>query len=291
MHYNRRLFLKSMAGIIGSSFIPRHLYAQKEADLVDRVALGDSGLQVSRLALGTGTHGWKNRSDQTKLGFKGFNDLAAFAYDHGVTFLDVADIYGSHHYVKKLWNVIPRDKFTIMSKVWTQPNNWLQVKDANAALDRFRKEMNVDMIDLVLMHSQVDVQWDKKYESWLEQLSRAKEKGIIRAHGVSCHSLEALKRASELSWVDVILARINYNGDRMDGDPSVIMPILAKMHAQGKGVIGMKIFGCGNLVKDEQREKSLRYVLKSGNVDAMTIGFVAPEQIVDTIKRVNHIVG
>ncbi len=289
MQFDRRLFLKSMAGIIGSSFIPRHLYAQKETDLVDRVTLGKSGLNVSRLALGTGTHGWKNRSDQTRLGSKAFNDLAAFAYDHGITFLDVADIYGSHHNLKKLWNVIPRDKFSIMSKVWTQPNNWMKIKDANTALDRFRKEMNVDMIDLVLMHSQVDPEWDKKYEPWLEQLSKAKEKGAIRAHGVSCHSLAALQRAAELPWVDVVLARINHNGDRMDGDPSVIMPLLARMHAQGKGVIGMKIYGCGNLVEDEQREKSLRYVLGSGNVDAMTIGFVEPNQIVDTIKRVNKI--
>jgi len=256
---------------------------------IDRVILGKSGIQVSRLAWGTGTHGWKFVSDQTKLGTKGFIELAQRAYDSGITFFDVADIYGSHKYLRDALKFIPREKIVIMTKIWTRSNDWLEYQGAQVALDRFRKEIGTDFLDIVLLHCQISPDWETEFKKARDVLSKAKADGIIRAHGVSCHTLDALKTTANSDWVEILLSRINHTGVRMDDKPEKVMAILKQAHDSGKGVLGMKIFGCGGLVEEEQREASLKYVLASGNVDAMTIGFENAGQIDDTIKRINRI--
>ena len=258
---------------------------------VNHVLLGKSGVVVSRLALGTGTRGWKFRSDQTALGINGFVELAQYVYDKGIYFFDVADIYGSHKYLREALKHIPREKVVIMSKIWTRSNNWLKVETGawQKTLDRFRKEIGTDYLDIVLIHSQTDANWPEKEKALRDTLSEAKEKGVIRSHGVSCHSLDALKTAAETDWVEIVLARINHTGARMDDKPEKVMPVIKKIHDSGKGVIGMKIFGCGQLVEEAQREASLQYVWGSHNVDAMTIGFENTEQVDDALKRVKRI--
>ena len=223
------------------------------------------------------------------MGTKGFVDLAKHAYNSGITFFDVADIYGSHQFLKEVLKHIPREKVVIMSKIWTRSNDWLEYKGAQAALDRFRKEIGTEFIDIVLLHCQVASDWTTEFKKGRDVLSKAKEDGIIRAHGVSCHSLDALKTAAKSEWVDILLSRINHKGTKMDDKPEKVMPVLKQAHDNGKGVLGMKIYGCGDLVKEDQREASLKYVLGSGNVDAMTIGFENAGQIDDTIKRINRI--
>ena len=291
---NRRKFLqKSLAGVTGLALGSKIPFGLRETiaakNKIDQIILGKTEIQVSRLALGTGTRGWKFVSDQTKLGTKGFVELAQHAYNSGITFFDVADIYGSHKYLKEALKFIPREKIVIMTKIWTRSNDWLEYKGAQFALDRFRKEIGTDFLDIVLLHCQVSPDWQTEFKKARDELSEAKEKGIIRAHGVSCHSLDALKVAASNDWVDILLSRINHNGSHMDDVPENVMPVLKQAHDNGKGVLGMKIFGCGDLVEEEQREASLKFVLGSGNIDAMTIGFESGEQIDDTIKRINRV--
>ena len=81
-------------------------------------------------------------------------------------------------------------------------------------IDRFRKELNVDQIEICLIHCMQNEQWPIEYERIRDELSELKDKKVIRATGVSCHDLGALKVASELPWVDVIFARINHNGGK-----------------------------------------------------------------------------
>ena len=290
---DRRQFLKN--SVAGSAGLALHVSLARGGETGSKrsfpgpVRLGSSGVEVSRLAFGTGTRGWKHVSDQTKLGKKNFVSLAQHVFDNGITFFDVADIYGSHEYLKEALKQLPRDKVVIMSKMWIQPNDWMNIQAADVALDRFRKEIGVDVIDILLIHCQTDPNWVEQTSEIRDVLSRAKEKGLIRTHGVSCHSLDALKAAAESDWVEVVLGRINNVGNRMDDKPEKVMPVLKKIHDNGKGVLGMKIFGCGDLVEEKQRESSLQYVWNSRNVDAMTIGFESKEQVDDTIKRVKRI--
>jgi aryl-alcohol dehydrogenase-like predicted oxidoreductase len=288
---NRREFLQTSAagfaalasGLTGFSFA-------HSSTSIDKVKLGETGLMVPRIALGTGSGGWKKASNQTRLGMKQFVELARYGFDKGIRFFDTADMYGSHPYVREALKVLPRDKVTILTKVMTYDHEgWYKTEPFQSSLDRFRKETGTEYFDILLLHCMMNGQWPTEYGHYMEDLSRAKEKGIIKTVGISCHNLDAMIEAASNPWVDVLLARINHHGSKMDGTPEKVMKVLETARMNGKGVIGMKVFGMGDLVKDDQREKSLNYVIKSGIVHCMTLGLESKEQIDDAVNRVMRI--
>lgn len=294
--FNRRNFIQAgvkgvaaavalSSGLTNLSFIPS---GRAEIDVVD---LGRTGMKIPRLALGTGSFGWKRTSQQKKLGEKKFLELAQHAYNRGVRFFDTADMYGTHELVGKALKLFPREEVTLLSKIMVyQHQDWYTPEPFQKSIDRFRKELDTDYIDILLLHCMVNSEWPDEYKRYMDAYSEAKEKGIIRKVGLSCHDKGALQVAAESDWADVILARINHNGVRMDGTPDEIMQILTQARENGKGVLGMKIFGCGKLVDEQEREKSLNYVLKSKNVHSMTIGFDSIEQLDDAVERIHRIV-
>lgn len=245
----------------------------------DTVILGNTGIRTSRLAMGTGTVGTGHHSHQTDLGVKGLSDLLLNGYDHGLRFFDSADSYGSHPHVAETLKHVPRDKVTILTKSWARDANTMR-----ADLDRFRKELGTDYIDVFLMHCLTDGDWTQRYRGVMDVLSEAKQKGIIRAHGCSCHSIEALRAAAASPWVEVDLARINPIGSHMDADPATVISVLKQMKAAGKGVIGMKILGQGDL--RNRQDEALRYALSLGVLDAFTIGAETRAEQEDLVRRI-----
>jgi 1-deoxyxylulose-5-phosphate synthase len=288
---SRRHFIH--AGLLGTAAITSGLtntvYAAPAIQQIDKVKLGKTGLVVPRLALGTGTHGGNQSSDMTRMGIENWIKIARYARERGMTFYDAADLYGSHQNVKAILKEVPREKATILSKIWTRPEKWNQDSPAKT-IDRFRKETGSDYFDILLLHCMTDGNWQEEKKPYIEALSEAKQKGIVKAVGLSCHSFDALKIAAEDPWVDVMLARINPEGVLMDASPAEVMAVLKKAHDKGKGIIGMKIFGEGKLVEENQREKSLQYVIGSKNVDCMTIGMTSTDQVEDAINRIMRIV-
>ena len=210
----------------------------------DRVVLGDTGIEVSRLAMGSGTHGSGGASDQTRLGVAGFAGVLTHGYDKGMTFFETADEYGAHPHIKEAIRQVGRQNVVVLTKTAAQT-----AAGAQADLDRFRSELGIDMIDIVLLHNKQSATWTTECAGAMDVLSAAKESGVIRAHGVSCHTLSALRLAARTPWVDVDLARINPDGMLMDADPATVINLLRQMKAAGKGVIGMKILGEGQLGK------------------------------------------
>ena len=124
----------------------------------------------------------------------------------------------------------------------------------------------------------------------MDVLSEAKQKGIVRAVGVSCHGWDSLSASVDCDWIDVQLARINPFGEKMDGKPEAVAGLLKKMHEGGRGVIGMKVYGETGFDSAEKRLESLRYVLGLGSVDAFTIGFVNAKQIDETLELIKKAV-
>lgn len=288
-YLNRRDFLYTGAvGIAGLATLPNLAFTASEG--IDTVKLGNSGLNVSRVALGTGSHGWKRVSNQTKLGTEKFVELTRYCYDRGIRFLDTADMYGSHPFAGAALKVLPREKVTILTKVMVHNHDWYKTEPFDISLDRFRKELGTDYIDILLLHCMVNGKWTTEFKQYMDALSEAKSKGIVKAVGISCHNMDAMKEAAVNPWVDVLLARINHHGAKMDGTPDEVMQVLKTAKLNGKGVMGMKVFGCGELTTDEAREKSLQYVLKSGNVHCMTLGLESTEQVDDAVSRVMRIV-
>jgi 1-deoxyxylulose-5-phosphate synthase len=291
---SRREFLyKGAAGLAGYAALSAGLSGfgfASSATSIDKVKLGKTGLSISRVALGTGSGGWKNASNQTRLGMKKFVELSQYAYDKGIHFFDTADMYGSHTYVREALKVIPRDKVTVLTKVMTyDQKGWYKAEPFGKSLDRFRLELGTEYFDIFLLHCMINGQWATEYKSYMDGLSEAKQKGIIKTVGISCHDLDAMMEAAKNPWVDVLLARINHHGAKMDGTPDKVMKVLETARMNGKGVIGMKVFGMGELVQDDEREKSLNYVIKSGNVHCMTLGLESKEQVDDAVSRVMRI--
>lgn len=245
----------------------------------DIVTLGKTGIQTSRLACGTGTVGYNHSSNQAKLGTQGLADLLWAGYDHGLRFIDCADSYGTHPHVAESLKRIPREKVTILTKSWARDAEGMR-KD----LDRFRKELNVDQIDILLMHCLEDDDWTTRYRGAMDVLSEAKEKKIIRAHGCSCHKIGALRAAAKSPWVDVDLARLNPIGAHMDADPDTVLSVLWEMRAAGKGIVGMKILGQGDM--RHRQDEALKYALSSGVLDAFTIGAESRDEQADLLNRI-----
>src|ERR1035438_759713 len=245
----------------------------------DTVSLGSTGIKTSRLAMGTGTVGSGHHSHQTALGVKGLSDLLLNEYDHGLRFFDAADTYGSHPHVAEALKHVQRDKFTVLTKTFSR-----DPASARADLDRFRRELGTDYLDVCLMHCVTEGDWTDRYKGVMDVLSEAKQKGIIRAHGCSCHTIEALRAAAKSSWVEIDLARINPVGAYMDSDPATVIGVLKEMKSAGKAVVGMKILGQGTL--RNRQDEAIKYALSLGILDAFTIGAESKTEQEDLIRRI-----
>ena len=245
----------------------------------DTITLGNTGIKTSRLAMGTGTVGYDHHSHQSALGVKGLSDLLLNGYDHGLRFFDSADSYGSHPHVAEALKHVPRDKVTVLTKTWAR-----DPAGARADLDRFRRELGTEYLDVCLMHCLTEADWTDRFRAVMDVLSEAKEKGIIRAHGCSCHSIEALRAAAKSPWVEIDLARINPIGSHMDADPATVVSVLQEMKANGKAVVGMKILGQGDL--RNRQDEAIKYALSLGVLDAFTIGAESKAEQEDLISRI-----
>jgi aryl-alcohol dehydrogenase-like predicted oxidoreductase len=279
---NRRHFLRNAAaGTIALQSFPYSLFASTTKKYAtDRVKLGPRGVELSRLAMGTGTDGVGGSSNQTrKLGLAGLANLFEAACDQGVTFWDSADQYGTHPHVKEALKRVKRERVTILTKTHASTE-----KEMRADLDRFRRELGTEYIDILLLHCMLDDDWPERKKGAMAVISEAQEKGIVRTHGTSCHTLGALKAAARHPWVEVDLARINPAQVAMDAEPSTVISVLKQMKAAGKGVIGMKILGAGAL--RNRADESLQYALSLDCVDCFTIGSESRAEMEDLLRKI-----
>jgi 1-deoxyxylulose-5-phosphate synthase len=283
----RREFLVRTATAAGAAWLSsKSIFSALAEQTLDKkfsasetVTLGSTGIKTSRLAMGTGTVGSGHHSHQTALGIQGLSNLLLNGYDHGLRFFDSADSYGSHPHVAEALKHVPRDKVTVLTKSWARVADGMR-----ADLDRFRKELGTDYLDICLMHCVTEADWTDRFRGAMDVLSEAKQKGIIRTHGCSCHSIEALRAAAKSSWVEIDLARINPVGAYMDADPATVVSVLKEMKSAGKAVVGMKILGQGAL--RNRQDEGIKYALSLGVLDAFTIGAESKQEQEDLIRRV-----
>ena len=277
----RRKFLKAGVAAVSLHAFPYCLFAdEKKKYASDPILLGPRKIELSRMAVGTGTGGWGGSSNQTrKLGIRGLADLLRHAVDEGINFWDSADQYGSHPHLKEALKSVPREKVVILTKTHA-----LTETDMTSDLDRFRREIGTDYLDIVLFHSMSSGDWPRRQKGAMAVLAQAREEGIVRTHGFSCHSLAAMNAGIKTPWAEVILTRLNPGGVLMDGDVPTVTAALKKMKAAGKGIIGMKVLGRGRLPGRE--DECLEFALGRGILDCFTIGSESVEQFDDLVKRI-----
>lgn len=271
----RNLFVDGASDELLEAALSRHA-ANGPYHPGDRVRLGgpESEIQASRLALGTGSNGWSGSSNQTRrLGRKGIAQLFRHAFDeYGVNFWDSADQYGSHPHLAEALRYVDRSEVVILTKTVAE-----SAQRMKADLDRFRRELDTDYIDVLLLHCMTDRDWPERMRGVMDVISQAQQDGIVRLKGVSCHSFAALQRVPEEPWVDLDLARINPGGQAMDASPNQVVPTLRLIHDAGKTVMGMKIVGNGRLVSE--KELCMKFALGLDCVDCFTMGFESVEQL------------
>jgi len=285
---NRRQFLARSAGALAATLAAPGLVRAESP--VKRgpftpCPLGDTGISVPFLGMGTGTNGWNNNSDQQRAGLDHFNRLLISGYERGVRYFDLADQYGSHDNMARAVKEgkMDRGELYLLTKSVSR-----DAAGMAADLERYRQELDTDYIDTVLLHCLTEGNWTETVKPAMDVLSDAKAKGLIRAHGVSCHNLDAMKDAAESPWVDVMLSRINPYGISMDGTVEEVVEVLGTAHANGKGMLGMKIAG-GAPMEAEQLSKSLAFVLGLECIDAVTMGFVKQDEFDDAIARIEAV--
>ena len=257
---NRREFLTAAAAGLGTAYIKPSAFGsvldtpgqQHKVQATDTVVLGKTGIKTSRLAMGTGTVGFAGGSNQTRMGQ--LVKLLVSGYDSGLIFFDTADSYGSHPEVAAALKQVGRSKAVVMTKCDDR-----DPKQAKADIDRYLRELGTDYIDICLIHCVTEADWTTRYRGVMDVFEQAKEQGKIRAHGVSCHSIEALRAAAKSPWVEVDLVRLNPVGAYMDADPETVIGVVKEMRAQGKGIIGMKILGQGAM--RTRQDEAIRFAL------------------------------
>lgn len=293
---NRRQFIRTSAvaaagtALLSSWSIPSLFAATAvKRTATDQVTLGNTGIKLSRLGIGTGVN---SGHDQVGAGKEAFIKMIHHAYDQGITYIDCAERYETFPWMGDAIKGLPREKLFIQSKVPGQPT------DVLAAIDHHRKTFNTDYIDSLLIHCMTKPGWTDPWKRIMDGFNEAQSRKWIRAKGVSCHTLPALVDANKAQWAEVHLVRVNPQGRFMDagrdawGKSAVaVQPVLDEiksMHEKGRGVIGMKIMGNGTFTDPADREKSVRFAMGNPNIDAVVIGMTSMQQVEENLALVNR---
>jgi aryl-alcohol dehydrogenase-like predicted oxidoreductase len=290
---SRRDFLKAgvAASVLSRLSLPSAAQSNKRA-ATDWVTLGRSNVKVTRLAFGTGTHGGRV---QRELGQEEFTRLVRYAYDRGIRFFETAESYrGMPEMLAAALKGLPRDSYKLMTKYSTPASG-----DPAPKIDEFRRQLNSEYIDILLLHCLRPTTWSDEYKSLQDGFSEAKSKKVILAHGASVHGLPALRTFPGNRWLDIAMIRMNHNGTRMDidnvresdapGDVDEVVAHTKKVHAQGMGVISMKLCGEGRFTRSEDRDAAMKFAMNLGCVDCVTIGFKNTAEIDDAIARIARV--
>ena len=292
---NRRQFLHRTAAITATALLPPSLLLAAESagkrTATDQVALGRTGIKISRLGFGAGSN---SGNVQRNLGQETFNKLIRYAHERGITYIDCAQSYKTFEWIGTAIKGLAREKVFLQSKIGGKPDDIL------AAIDRHRRVYDTDYIDSVLIHCMVKTGWTDEWKRIMDGFDEAKSRKWIRAKGVSCHSLPALQCSAASDWTDVHLVRVNPQGHVMDtpeekwnatSNAAHVSPVMAeikKMHAKGHGVIGMKMIGNGDFTNPDDREKAIRFAMSQPEIHAVVIGFKNTAEIDEAIERINR---
>ncbi|HLH33835.1 MAG TPA: aldo/keto reductase [Alloacidobacterium sp.] len=287
--FSRRDFLKSSlaAGAV-AGLGPLSLSAATRT-ATDTVTLGKSGIQVTRLAFGTGSN---NGHVQASLGQQEFTRLVHYAYDHGIRFFETAEAYATPAMLGEALKSFPRDSYQLMTKVTTndEPNPLKRFDD-------MRRTSQTEYFDIMLLHWQHTPDWTSTTARWQDGVLEAQSKKMIRSRGASVHGLPALRQMPGNKWLEIAMIRMNHKGTRMDGPTyadnnnpdhvSEVVEHVRQVHKEGMGVISMKLVGDGAFTRHEDRQAAMRFAFQHAGVDCVTVGFKNTQEIDEAISNLN----
>lgn len=237
--------------------------------------LGTTGIEVSRLCFGTLTMGPLQRHLSQQEG----SELLIKAVDDGVNFFDTADLYDTYNYINIALKKYP--DLIIATKSYAY-----NIETARTTLSRALEEIGRDYIDIFLLHEMEGMPTIKGHREALEFFTEQKQKGIIRAVGISTHYIEGVQAACSIPEIDVIHTISNYKGTGIvDGTKQEMEKALSLAKQMGKGIYSMKPLGGGHLYNTVP--EAFDYVLDNDNIDSIAVGMWREEEINANIKYFN----
>jgi 1-deoxyxylulose-5-phosphate synthase len=284
---SRRHFLKTTAAagaLAGVGGVPLLAEPQTASSWV---TLGKSGVKVTRLAFGTGTH---NGHVQQQLGQAEFTRLVRYAYERGIRFFETAEAYVTPPMLAEALKGLPRDSYRLMNKVTTSGDG-----DPIKRLDDLRRDCQTDYFDIMLLHVQTGPDWPDNSARWQDAILEAQSRQTILTHGASVHGLPALRRVPSNHWLDVAMIRMNHKGAKMDNDANSwntagnVSEVVTHVHearSAGMGVISMKLIGEGAFTDRSDRQQAMRFAFRNAGVDAVTVGYKSTAEIDEAIENV-----
>jgi aryl-alcohol dehydrogenase-like predicted oxidoreductase len=286
--FTRREFLKTSvaAGTVATvGTLPLHAARRTATDMV---TLGNSGMQVTRLAFGTGSN---NGHVQAALGQQEFTRLIHYAYDRGIRFFETAETYMTPAMLGEALKPFPRDSYQLMHKVTTDEG-----VDPHKRFDEMRRISQTEYFDIMLLHWQHTPDWVAETRRWQDGILEAQSKKIIRTRGASVHGLPALRQVPGNKFLEVAMIRMNHKGTRMDGpvpdddNPGIISEVVAhvkQVKKEGMGVISMKLCGDGTFTQHTDRQAAMRFAFQNAGIDCATVGFKSTQEIDEAIDNMN----
>jgi aryl-alcohol dehydrogenase-like predicted oxidoreductase len=255
-------------------------------------ALGSTGIRVSPLGLGTVKIG-RNQQVKYPTGFTipddgQVRDLFALARDLGINFIDTAPAYGSSE--ERIGKLLPdRNDWVIVTKVGEIFDQGYSEFDFGAAhtrmsVERSLRRLRRDFVDIVLVHSSGDDMRIIEQEEVIGELEMLKQRGLIRAFGMSTKTVEGG------TWVvehcDVVMATCN-RADTQD------LPVIAAAHARHKGVLVKKGLQSGHAdaaAGGGGVEDALRFVFSHPGVSSAIVGTINPAHLRDNVAMVRRVI-
>lgn len=179
---------------------------------MEYITLGSEGnIKASRVGFGTGSSGFTGFNQQTKLTPRELADLLVHAFDKGINLWDTGYTYGTYPHIREALKTVRRDKVVIVTKFGDSFSGSLESK-----LTESLKILQTDYIDICLIHGVRNSFEINMRSGALRAMLKAKEKGYIRAVGLSAHGIGALESALKMEDIDILLARVNWSGASMD---------------------------------------------------------------------------
>ena len=286
--FTRREVLKAgiaVGAVAGVGTLPMQAARPTATDLV---TLGKSGMQVTRLAFGTGSN---NGHVQAALGQKDFNKLVAYAYERGIRFFETAEAYMTPGMLGEALKPFPRESYQLMNKVTTDEG-----VDPKQRFDEMRRISQTEYFDIMLLHYQHTPDWVGESKRWQDGMLEAQSRRVIKTRGASVHGLPALRQVPGNKFLEVAMIRMNHKGTRMDGavpddgnlgDVQEVVRHVKQVHREGMGVISMKLVGDGTFTEHNDRAAAMRFAFQNAGVDCVTVGFKNPQEVDEAIENLN----
>ncbi|KGG81469.1 aldo/keto reductase [Caloranaerobacter azorensis H53214] len=231
--------------------------------------LGKTNIKVSRICFGSLTMG----PLQANLPIETGANIIKYAYERGINFLDTAELYDNYEYIKEALKTIPREKYIIATKSYSYSKETAEKSLLNAL-----QKLETDYIDIFLLHEQESEHTIRGHYEAIEYFLKAKEKGLIRAFGISTHRVRAVLDSLKFKEIEVIHPIINKFGlGIQDGSSEEMIDAIRKAYEKGIGIYGMKPLGGGHLIN--RVEEAFEYVKNIPYLHSIAIGMQSIDEV------------